>query len=171
MRTIDPLLQYGFTLVELIVGIAILGILLAIAVPAYNGFVKNSCLTTKAVDVVSALQLARAEAVKRNAQAQVSQTGTTSGDWSDGWAVTSGGQTLRVFEPSGCPTTTVTASGNATQIVYDNKGFLLGGTAVDFEICDDRDNTSSGSAPGRQISVSSTGRPSTNSKYVAGCYP
>lgn len=53
----------GFTLLELMVTIAIASILLAVAVPSYRTMVLNNCLTTKTNGFVSAMQLARSSAV------------------------------------------------------------------------------------------------------------
>jgi len=56
----------GFSLVELIVGMAILGVLLAIAMPAFSNWLRNAKVRTAAESVQNGLQLARAEAVRRN---------------------------------------------------------------------------------------------------------
>lgn len=60
----------GFTLLELLITIAVLGILLGIAVPSFQSSLTNSRLTTAANDLVGALQAARSEAIKRNATHQ-----------------------------------------------------------------------------------------------------
>jgi type IV fimbrial biogenesis protein FimT len=56
----------GFTLIELLITIAIASILLAIAVPSFNGLIVGSRLTTQANDFVAAVNFARSEAIKRN---------------------------------------------------------------------------------------------------------
>lgn len=56
----------GFSLVELIVGMAIFGILLALAAPSFSAWIRNAKIRTTAESVQNGLQLARAEAVKRN---------------------------------------------------------------------------------------------------------
>lgn len=67
-------LQSGFSLVELLIGIAILALLMALGVPEYATFLNNSRVRTTADNLVSGLNLARAEAVKRNARVQFVQT-------------------------------------------------------------------------------------------------
>lgn len=53
----------GFTIIELMLTIAIAAVLLAVAVPSYRTMVLNNCLTSKTNSFVSAMQLARSSAV------------------------------------------------------------------------------------------------------------
>ncbi|MDR1275316.1 MAG: GspH/FimT family pseudopilin [Candidatus Accumulibacter sp.] len=56
----------GFTLIELLVGIVLLSILMALAVPNFSEWIRNSKIRTTAESIQNGLQLARAEAVRRN---------------------------------------------------------------------------------------------------------
>jgi type IV fimbrial biogenesis protein FimT len=67
----------GFSLVELIVGMAILGVLLAIAMPAFSNWLRNARVRTAAESVQNGLQLARAEAVRRNTTMRFQLVDTT----------------------------------------------------------------------------------------------
>jgi type IV fimbrial biogenesis protein FimT len=58
--------QRGFTLVELIIAIAVVAILSAIAMPSFTQMIQNSRIRTAAESIQNGLQVARAEAVKRN---------------------------------------------------------------------------------------------------------
>lgn len=58
--------QIGATLIELIVGIIILGILAGLAIPSFTTFLAGSHLRAAAESVLSGVQLARAEAIRRN---------------------------------------------------------------------------------------------------------
>lgn len=59
-------LQHGFTLVELMVSIAVLSIVVLVAVPSFNSLVQGNRMTAQVNQFVAALNLAKAEAVKRN---------------------------------------------------------------------------------------------------------
>jgi len=82
----------GFTLVELMVTLAVVGILAAVAVPAMTSLIAGNRLAGASSELTSSLQLARSEAIRRNAQVTIcaSSNGTTcsaSTDWSR-WIVT-----------------------------------------------------------------------------------
>ena len=77
----------GFTLVELLITIVIMGVVMSMGLPAFNGTVRNSRLTTHANELVTALNLARSEAIKRNITVFVRRKGSTSQNWSEGWDV------------------------------------------------------------------------------------
>jgi type IV fimbrial biogenesis protein FimT len=89
-----PLLQAGFTLIELMVGIALLAILLAIAAPNFQGMTASSRLTSASNELLGSLQLARAQAIRTGARVTVcrstnaTQCDTTAGvGWERGWIV------------------------------------------------------------------------------------
>lgn len=57
----------GFTLVEMMIVIAILAILMAIGVPSFQTFIQNASIRTAGESMQSGLALARTEALRRNA--------------------------------------------------------------------------------------------------------
>lgn len=63
--------ERGFTLVELMVTLAVAIVLLVIAVPSFRSLTLSNKLTTAANDVVNAINVARMEAIKRNANTQL----------------------------------------------------------------------------------------------------
>ena len=83
----------GFTLLELIIIIAIIGIATAFAAPGLSTMISNNRISSNASDFAAALQLAKAEAVARVNPVIVCKknTGSTGcigdGDWSQGWIV------------------------------------------------------------------------------------
>jgi type IV fimbrial biogenesis protein FimT len=56
----------GFSLVELMIGLAVFGILVAAGVPSLRGWIQSTQIRTAAESVQNGLQLARSEAVRRN---------------------------------------------------------------------------------------------------------
>jgi type IV fimbrial biogenesis protein FimT len=64
----------GFTLLEIMLVIALLAVLLGLAAPSFSDFVRNSRMTSKANDLLAALNLARTEAIKRHVPVTVCAT-------------------------------------------------------------------------------------------------
>jgi type IV fimbrial biogenesis protein FimT len=75
----------GFTLIELMVTIAIAAVLLVIGAPSFVAFQRNSELTSAANSFVAALGAARGEAMKRGRQAVV--VPRADNNWTTGWTV------------------------------------------------------------------------------------
>ncbi len=61
----------GFSLVEMLIGLAILGLLMALGLPQYATFISNARLRATAEGITNGLNLARAEAVKRNTRVEL----------------------------------------------------------------------------------------------------
>ena len=84
--------EMGFTLVELIVTMAIAAIILTQAVPSFSTMISNNRLTTQTNDLVADINLARSEAIKRglrvilcrtaNPNAVAATCGGTANTWS-----------------------------------------------------------------------------------------
>jgi type IV fimbrial biogenesis protein FimT len=59
--------QAGFSLIELMIAIAIMGVLLSLGVPAFTTYINNAKLRATAQSFLAGVQQARSEAVRRNA--------------------------------------------------------------------------------------------------------
>ena len=144
----------GFTLIELMITITILGILTSIALPAFSGFIAEQRIKTASFDVVSTLMLARSEAIKRNTNVTVTPVG---GKWADGWSVTTtvGGATTTISQQTAYKKLTVNGPANLSY----NTGGRLASAETTLEI------SNSDSSSKRCIRIDLSGRP--NSKKGA----
>jgi type IV fimbrial biogenesis protein FimT len=85
----------GFTLIELMIAVAVLAVVLTLGAPSFVDFIRSNRLKSASFDLVVSLNYARSEAIKRSTDATVTPAG---GGWSDGWSVQAEGQTVKVFE-------------------------------------------------------------------------
>ena len=123
MRAFDK--SHGFTLVEMVVVVTLLGVLLAIAVPSFQPLVLNQGIKTAAYDVFAALQYARSEAIKRNDSTLLKAGATSDGAWTTGWRVTdSGGNLLRSWSVASNLTIAEKANSGATSITFARDGHV-----------------------------------------------
>ena len=60
----------GFSLIELLIGMTIMAVVIAIGMPSYSAWIQNTRIRTAAESIQNGLQVARAEAVKRNVSVQ-----------------------------------------------------------------------------------------------------
>lgn len=155
----------GFTLIELIIAVTVIGILVALAGPALQTFVASNRLTTLANEFMADLSRARSEAIKQavNVGVCASSDGTScGGSWVNGWILfvdadssrtwTTGDSVLRTHESI---TGNNSLTGTATVIVFSKTGMLDAATgAGTYTLCNSQINLS------RVISIASTGRPS-----------
>jgi type IV fimbrial biogenesis protein FimT len=149
--------ESGFTLVELMVTVALMAIVLTVGVPSFSELIRSNRLTTQANEILGALALARSEAVKRAAPVSIT---TASGDsnWKAGWTVAvAGGADLRVYSAQKGSHTLASDDGYSS-FQYDSQGFIDNGGTL--SLC-----TGSGET-GRQIVISPSGHARVDGSYV-----
>jgi type IV fimbrial biogenesis protein FimT len=77
----------GFTLIELLVAVAIFGILIAMGSRSFASWIQNQQIRTGAESILNGMQLARGEAVKRNASAMFVLCDLAAGKTGSSWDV------------------------------------------------------------------------------------
>lgn len=111
----------GFTLVELMVAIALLAVLLGIGVPSFRTLREGNSITTVTNDLVAALQFARSEAIRTGTNMTVCSSNdqtTCSGGWVNGWVVRNAAGPVKVW-PAARQGVTIAVAGN---VVYTPLG-------------------------------------------------
>ena len=145
-------LQGGFTLIEIMVTVAVLAIILGIGVPSFQGLIERNRISTATNKLFSALTTARSEAIRLGLNVSVTQA---AGGWGNGWtiAIDSSNTTLRVENT--LPGNVSIGDANApTKIVFSVNGRVTtpaNGRAV-FEV-----SLSNSSVTPRQIAVNEIG--------------
>jgi type IV fimbrial biogenesis protein FimT len=148
----------GFTMVELLVTILVVGILMALALPAMRTFLQNDRQWSQESSLVLAFNAARSEAIKQDVaggvQVCASADGQTcsGGNWANGWIVLSSVNSVNPALPpvpiesvGALPTgTTLTELNGNTSVTYLATGMLnatllaVPGVPPAFTMCDAR---------------------------------
>ena len=168
MQTTSGMRARGFTLVELMVTIVVLVVLVSVAVPSFDNIRLSSRLNSYSTDLVAGSQLARSEAIKRNAAVTLcaSANGTacgTNGQWEAGWIVVSNDGRVIQKQPATASGYQMRDSGGLSALTFDATG--VGGTAANITICR---ATPVGSQE-RVVKISATGRSSITRTSVGTC--
>ncbi|MEM6710376.1 MAG: GspH/FimT family pseudopilin [Pseudomonadota bacterium] len=163
----NPRAGRGFTLVELMVTVAIAAVLLGFALPAFNDFVMQRRITTTANDFVLAMNYARSEAARLGGivSVQALNAADTDNEWGPGFCVVEGdpgncNDPLRVFDVGFGDGTVdaLDALDGADTFSFNSRGMLTAGAAGVLEVC----TTDVTIDPGRSLTISAVGRPSVN---------
>lgn len=118
----------GFTLVEMMVVIAILGILLTVVIPSFKSMIHNQRVKSASFELFTSLTLARSEAIKRNRDVTI--TPTTTGSWESGWSIAEGSTILR----NQAAISGVAVSGAPASVTYKRTGRISNTTSPAFQL-------------------------------------
>ena len=155
----------GFTLVELMVTIVVLAVLVSMAIPSFDYVKLSNRLNSYSTDLVAGSQVARSEAIKRNAVvtlcASSNGTSCTPGGWEQGWIVLGGTVLQRQLA---APTGLKIDSGGIASLSFQPTG--AGATAATFTVC--RATPSVGREE-RVVTIDATGRPWVKRTTAAVC--
>lgn len=171
--------ESGFTLIELVVTLAIMGILMSVAIPNYQMFVMSSRMSAQANEFMTALGFTRSEAIKRGTRVTLCRSSNNtscaaSGTWAQGWIVFIDGGTagtvdgtdsvLQTHGPlEGSPSFVGSGGTLANYISYGSSA--IGATAGSFSLCP----PSPAKVAGRDIVISNSGRARVQNPPATAC--
>ena len=78
--------RHGFSIIELMAILVIVGILSIAGVPSFQSLIQNQKLTTSANALFMAVNMTRSEAIKLDARVDLVPAGDRQ-NWSDGWVI------------------------------------------------------------------------------------
>lgn len=158
----------GFTLVELMVALAVLGVILTLGLPNMSVFFEGNRIVTNSNDLIAGMNIARSEAIRRNSRVSICKSANagaatptciTTGGWEQGWIVFvegkdtgnvygeytgADGDILRVNTGADGSKVTINAdrAGIANYVTFTSRGApkLRNGSSQSgvFRVCDDR---------------------------------
>ena len=141
-------LTRGFSLIELMMVVALAAIMALVAMPSFQETIESQRIRGTATDLMIALTRARSEAIKRNVNITLSPK---SGDWANGWQIPDPSTGTVIEDHAATAGLTVTGPGS---VVYQSSGRVQGSSAPSFSISGDV------SASTRCVAVDLSGRPS-----------
>ena len=154
----------GFTLLELMVIIAILAILVTLALPSFQSTLRSNRVATASNELLASLSLARSEGIRstRGGGVCTSANGTAcGGNWNDGWIVWTDangngvldeGETVTRYS-AGKPQLQLGGSAAATTIAFDGRGRIKGSSKPAINIA-----PKGAADPVRCINIGATGQ-------------
>ncbi|WP_261843464.1 GspH/FimT family pseudopilin [Aliamphritea ceti] len=164
----------GFTLVELIVTLAVGAILLTIVIPSFTVLFQNSQILTQRQSLQTTIAFSRDEAVRRSTPVSVcgsSNQTVCDGSWQNGWIVFTdsdkngvrklGERILQVSEAVLPNTLKYINQNNKNYVSFDSLGFLQKQLAGTFIFCDSRSGKN-----GIGININQNGRSQVVNKLV-----
>ena len=164
----------GLTLLELMIVLAIAGILIASSAPSFSTSIQNTRMVTQVNGLHASINLARSEAIKRNENVTVcrsSDSTSCTGNWQDGWivfvdldddgTVDDDGDETECEDGEDCVLRVygVLSGGNSltfsqANIIFGTDGIASSGATGTFTLCDSR-----GADKARGLIIGLSGRP------------
>lgn len=157
----------GFTLLELMITLAIAAILLTLVAPSFAQIIASTRITTAINELVPTIHLLRSEAIKRGVRTVLcpSSDGVNcinAPEWENGWIAFTDEDSDRELDTTetilqihnGVESSVTIRSGGRTRIVFKPSGILLGGFNGTYTFCD-----AGNAAPPKALILSPTGRP------------
>ena len=181
--------QAGFSIIELMIVIAIASVLAALSLPALQDWNRNAHRTAAVTTFLSSLHLARSEAVKRNTRVAICPSDDAAAadakcsgekDFAGGWIVfvdvdndldhgADADEEVMSAVTAINTAFTVISSNGETGLYFRPNGRMVtssGKDLADFNVCDDR-----GADQGRVISITNSGRPQSGVNAADGTAP
>ena len=159
----------GFTLIELMITVALAAVLMTLAAPSFVQYQRNSELTSLTNSLLAAINTAKSEAMKTGKNSFVVPKGS---DWNSGWVVfidvnrdsayTEGTDTMVQTEDAVKSyfniTGNNTASGTSPYIKFDSSGYSSASAALSFQIARTDTPSANAAEESRRIVIARTGR-------------
>ena len=156
--------QQAFTLVELLVVLAVMAILVGVVFPGFQGMLARNNLSTSANSMILAINYARSEAVREGGGVTLDAVDPSddSNEWGPGWEVSSAdGTLLRTFEAVGGDLI-LDSPDDVSSIAFTSQGGVAAGASRTLDLC-------LPGVSGVQITIAAIGRASTSDLTAAEC--